>query len=333
MGRTLVLPPHQGMYLIDKQKGAQKNKFSFDHFFHMESISNEHIGLDIITTKEFLERCVQGKIVDVENKPIYPPGMRTDWDGAPHNELKEFKLWLREHSGKNLLHWDPDKCIASFPGSKSVEDAKKLASLPREIKESLGHLPPYKDYIGKPTDVNAPAIERLKEMVADRDHLCEYTPELQKTQWLHFPVGVKTENGDTSRLLVHFYAFLFFQDWKEDLWMKRFVRDHVRYIDEIQCAAARVVAALRKRVKERTKGASSDFDTIHIRRGDFQFKDTRVEASEILQQLKRVLDNGTTLYIATDERDKSFFKDIVDHYPDVVFLDDMMSELGDINSK
>jgi len=332
MGRTLVLPPHQGMYLIDKQKNNQQSKFSFDHFFHMESISNEHIGLNIITTKDFLEQCAQGKIVNAESKPIYPPGMRTDWDGAPHNELKELKMWLRDNSGQNLLHWDPDRCIAAFPTSNSEEDAKELASLPQQIAESPGKFPPYANYIGKPNDVDAPAIERLKEMNADRQHLCEYTPELQQTQWLHFPVGMKSEDGASSRLLVHFYAFVFFQDWKQDLWMKRFVRDHVRYIDEIQCAAARVVAAMRKRVSTRTGGASTDFDTIHIRRGDFQFKETRVDASEILKQLKRVLDDGTTLYIATDERDKEFFKDIVDHYPDVVFLDDMISDLGDTNT-
>jgi len=35
--------------------------------------------------------------------------------------------------------------------------------------------------------------------------------------------------------------FLFFADWRHDLWTKRFVRDHLRYVDEIQCAAARVV--------------------------------------------------------------------------------------------
>ena len=39
-----------------KELEKQKNKFSFDNFFHMQSISNEHIGLDIITTKEF-SRC------------------------------------------------------------------------------------------------------------------------------------------------------------------------------------------------------------------------------------------------------------------------------------
>ncbi len=332
MGRTLVLPPHQGMYLIDKQKDGQQSKFSFDNFFHMESISNEHIGLNIITTTEFMELCVEGKIVDTQNKPIYPPGMRVNWDGAQPNERQQLKKWLRDNSGQNLLHWDPDHCIAAFPASNSEEDAKKLAALPQQIEDSPGKFPPYESYIGKPNAVDAPAIERLKEMHGERKHLCEYTPELQTTQWLHFPVGMKTEDGDTSRLLVHFYAFLFFQDWKQDLWTKRFVRDHVRYIDAIQCAAARVVAALRKRVSDRTKGASSDFDTIHIRRGDFQFKETRVEASVILEQLKRVLKDNTTLYIATDERNKTFFNDIVNHYPDVVFLDDMMGELEGINS-
>mmetsp|Transcript_14650 Transcript_14650/g.34054 ORF Transcript_14650/g.34054 Transcript_14650/m.34054 type:complete len:682 (+) Transcript_14650:88-2133(+) len=332
MGRTLVLPPHQGMYLIDNSEKGQNNKFSFDHFFHTESISNEHIGLNIITTKDFLERCIRGEVVDVEGKPMYPPDMRTDWDGLKSKEIRKLTKWIRESSGQNLIHWDPDNCIAAFPASNSVQDTRDLESLPSQIDRLPGGFPPYEKYIGHPNPVDAPAIDRLREMNAGRHHLCTYTPELQHTQWLHFPVGMKTDNGDTSRLLVHFYAFLFFQDWKHDLWMKRFVRDHVRYIDEIQCAAARVVTAMRKRVSNRTKGNSTDFDTIHVRRGDFQFKETRVDAPKILKQLRRVLDEGTSLYIATDERDKSFFQPIVDHFADVVFLDDFLSEVEGVNT-
>ena len=44
-----------------------------------------------------------------------------------------------------------------------------------------------------------------------------------------------------------------------DLWMKRFMRDHVRYVDEIQCAAARVVQAMRQKAKE--IAGTTDFDT------------------------------------------------------------------------
>lgn len=223
--------------------------------------------------------------------------------------------------------------IAAFPKSNTETDAKELEALPDQILQSEGGFPHYEEYIGKPNPVDASPIERLKEMNAERKKLCVYTPEIQNKQWIHFPVGVKTPDGDESRLLVHFYAFLFFQDWKQDLWMKRFVRDHVRYIDELQCAAARIVSSLRKRVSDRTDGKSNDFDTIHIRRGDFQYKETRVDGSQIVEQLKKVLDDGTTLFIATDERDKSFFKAIIDQYADVVFLDDFKTELEGVNSK
>jgi hypothetical protein len=42
---------------------------------------------------------------------------------------------------------------------------------------------------------------------------------------------------------------------------------------------------------------------------------------------KSKLKEGDTVYIATDERDKSFFQPLKDHY-DVVFLDDFHDELG-----
>ena len=108
--------------------------------------------------------------------------------------------------------------------------------------------------------------------------------------------------------------------------MKRFIRDHVRYVDEIQCAAARVVAAVRKRSKARGNH-QGDFDSFHIRRGDFQYKPTRVSAEEILAISKRKLRFNETVYIATDERDKSFFTPLQQYY-DVVFLDDFISDLG-----
>jgi len=46
---------------------------------------------------------------------------------------------------------------------------------------------------------------------------------------------------------------------------------------------------------------------------------------------KKILPENTTLYIATDERDKSFFDDLKKHYH-VLFLDDFDQEVGQINS-
>ena len=123
------------------------------------------------------------------------------------------------------------------------------------------------------------------------------------------------------------------QDWKEDLWMKRFIRDHVRYIDEIQCAAARVVHALREHAKKRdpTTNPNGIYDSFHIRRGDFQFKTTRVDADVIYDRTKEELAPNSTIYIATDERDKKFFQPLRDHY-DILFLDDFEDALQGINT-
>ena len=78
------------------------------------------------------------------------------------------------------------------------------------------------EFEGKPVAVDAPMEERMRELLTDRDNICVYNEKLQKALVLHFPAG----RG--SRLLTHFYAFIFFSDWKADLWSKRFVRDHVR---------------------------------------------------------------------------------------------------------
>ena len=135
-------------------------------------------------------------------------------------------------------------------------------------------------------------------------------------------------------MLTHFYLFLFFEDWKQDLWSKRFVRDHIRYRDEIMCAAARVVDAVRDRAK-RNKLASPNHDglynSMHIRRGDFQFKQTRVNIEIIYEQIKNTLRPGGTLYIATDERDKKFFDLLKEHY-DVCFLDDFKHMIEGVNT-
>ena len=93
------------------------------------------------------------------------------------------------------------------------------------------------------------------------------------------------------------------------------------------CAAARVVQAVRERAKD--KGGL--FDSIHVRRGDFQYKKTRLEASELIKKSKDNLTEGGLVYVATDERDKSFFDPFKEHY-EIVFLDDFKHLLPGINT-
>ena len=319
MGRTLVLPPEQEFYLL-KQKGSktggakQRRHFSFDHFFHMEAIHKEHDGLDIIRMDEFLEKEMRNFRDTQTGRVSFPPGNRTKWDGASGQEIDKFYQWLRGVS--YLTIWNPEECLAAFPAEPKDENVQQLLDLEEKLLESP---PKWEDYVGNPVSVDGSTEERLRENWAGRSKLCIYNTGMQQSRFLHFPGDNKLQ----SRLLTHFYAFVFFQDWKQDLWMKRFMRDHVRYVDEIQCAAARIVARLRERAPV--------FDSFHIRRGDFQYKKTRVEANEILEQAQKKIPDETLVYIATDERNKDFFSPLKQHY-DIAFLDDFHDELKGINS-
>ena len=324
MGRTLVLPPEKEFYLLTaKQHQGQKQRkhFSFEHFFNMRAIHEEHAGLSIISMSQFLnEHVMKGQFVDRKTGEItFPPGNRTEWDGASQLEMDQLFRWLRKIA--HVAPWSPEKCLAAFPTERDND-----ASL-RELEIHVKDNPPkWENFVDNPVPVDAPAVDRLAENWAERERLCIYDTEMQHSPLVHFSGDHKLE----ARLLVHFYAFLFMEDWRTDLLMKRFVRDHVRYVDRIQCAAARVVEAIRQRA--RLKGNDSgEFDSFHIRRGDFQYKKTRVEASEILNQAQRKIKEGSTVYIGTDERDKSYFKPLMEHY-DVVFLDDFMDVLRGVNS-
>jgi hypothetical protein len=317
-GRTLVLPPEQRMYLLRKDTGKQRTHFSFAHFFPMLEIAQEHIGLQVLTMDEFLKaEAMTGNLRDkTTGKVSFPPNNQTNWDGS--NDVKVLKEWLR-----NVTHtplWNPGHCLAAFPASGDIREVENLQNMMQQIAHT-----DEEEFLGRPVPVDASTVDRMAENRAGRKELCVYDHEMQQELVVHFMCYHKMR----IRLLVHFYAFLFFEDWKQDLWMKRFIRDHVRYVDEIQCAAARVVGAVRERARKR--GGNGDFDAFHIRRGDFQYKKTRISAEEIYENVHDKLTGNKTVYIATDERDKKFFDPLREHY-DIVFLDDFHHELEGVNS-
>ena len=79
------------------------------------------------------------------------------------------------------------------------------------------------------------------------------------------------------------------------------IRD--RYRDEIQCAGAKVVDAVR--AHSRALGNDGTFYALHIRRGDFQFKAVKISAAEIVENLRgtSIIPRGALVYLATDDPD------------------------------
>jgi len=112
--------------------------------------------------------------------------------------------------------------------------------------------------------------------------------ELYSARHLHSP------GTGSHRLLKNFYSFLYFQDKEQNKFYKRFVRDYMRYQDEIQCAAHRVLQKIRS--------MNSTFYAIHARRNDFQYRLAKISAKDIIENLKPIdIPKGSLVFLATDD--------------------------------
>lgn len=328
MGRTLVLP------------ASDPNELRFQDVYNFVAIMRQWKGVRVITMEQFLDEMgMAGKLKNENGQVLYPPGNWTDWSSGDEDDM--LRSYLRAVS--YWPDWEPYDCMAAFPASQRQEDLQIMANLKNKIdrdeewRAKYGASDSYSLFINNPIPVNATVEDRVKEVWAERNKLCLYNEEMQKAPLVHFGVEYKGQDDDVAvrggRLLAQWYSFLLFQDWKKDLFMKRFVRDALRYRDEIQCAAAAIIAAIRDRARKRDPAnTNGDYDAFHVRRGDFEtdFEGTTVTAERIYSISKNKLTPNATVYIATNEDNMSFFRPLADHY-DVVFLSDFQDVIPDID--
>lgn len=186
MGRTLVLPPSQELYLLSKGKGEHGNEqekhFGFSNFFHMESIHKEHVGLNIISMQEYLEKeAMNGHFVDTQTGQVqFPPNNRTNWDGSSPRDLKPLYAYLRSTS--HVTVWVPEKCLVAFPATPNEKDIQELIDMKNEVLQEKPH---WEQFVGKPVGIDAPAIDRMRENWAERKDLCLYNATMQAESRLH----------------------------------------------------------------------------------------------------------------------------------------------------
>jgi GDP-fucose protein O-fucosyltransferase len=320
MGRTLVIPP--------------RARWDYQDLFPLAAIATEsRESLNMITMKEFLERqALTGQLIDPTTGQVeFPPeNNRTDWNGDLRFIWNGNVLWPYMRRVSYTSRWDRDECvvaIAKEPGPKGVQQLEHYSQ--QLLADRMHELVRIESYTGRPTPVNATPTQRLREVLAQRKRICIYTDDMQQAKVLHF---IGDGSSGKGRVLAHFYVFVWFEDWHLDLWTKRFVRDHLRYADDIQCAAARIVQALRHKAIA-NGNLQGDFDTFHIRRGDFLGFQPRVDVSalQIYQNTRSVLapaDSSSTtyvrgtLYLSTDEYDRSYFNALREQHFDIYFLDD-----------
>jgi len=156
-----------------------------------------------------------------------------------------------------------------------------------------------------------------------------YNSTMQDMPLIHF------KNDKKHRILAHFYGIMLFTNPSIDNYFKRFVRDFVHYHDEIYCAAGKIVLNLQEEGAKRgfeLNEAHAGYSSMHVRRGDLQYKKVKISAEEWYSNLKDTWKKNEIIFIATDERNKTFFDPIAKHH-DLRFLDNYwnMAGLGNLD--
>ena len=226
-GRTLVLPPDQPMYLLNKGKGHQK-AHSFADFFPFDYINHR---MPVISMEEFMKReAVQGHLRNQTTGRVeYPPNNKTVVDGTEKLE--------------RLAMWDYLRSVGACPAWKALQEFVVIPIAPgvnitRDYSRAKA-----KPYIDKR---NLFAANRTAQY---------YDAYWHKQKVIHFI----SKPGAGYRLLEHFYTFIHFEDDAMDRYYKRFVRDYVHYIDTIFCKAGKIVNKL-------LIEGNGSYSSFHIRR-------------------------------------------------------------------
>jgi hypothetical protein len=224
-GRTLVLPPDQPMYLLNKGKGHE-NEHHFADFFPFDEIVKDNrvnvISMEDYLTKEALQGTLRVSLRSLdtvyhpdntnsvyhvnETSPhppgsvVYPPNMQSSFSGTDREQRRTMWSYLRLVSA--CPKWEPFEDFVIIPSTLTPQkegDTKKYY------------------YFANHTGPIAQA--RLSNFASKRKGNV-YDASWQDEKVIHF----LSVPGMGYRLLTHFYTFIYFEDFFMDLYYKRFVR-------------------------------------------------------------------------------------------------------------
>jgi len=250
-GRTLVLPPDQPLYLLRADK--KKIQRGFADFYPFDSPSLQKL-VPIITTEEFLlrEGGDDGQFPIPTDKRQQILNAQNYCQNREKSDIACHPLWYYLRDVGLDAKIDGGSCFIFDSPAENAENGEAMKAQIDKICKLKGRRTQY------------------------------YNKEIQDAQLLHF--SVKRKGG---RLLNHFYALTFFTDPVIDNYFKRFVRDHLHYNDSVFCAAGKIIKALQE--EGRNLGFSPDkfgaggYSSMHVRRGDLQFKEVKIPAEEWLE--------------------------------------------------
>lgn len=263
-GRTLILPPDTPFYLL--QKDSKVKHRGFRHFFHdFDDV------VDVMTTEEFYKLEVLGN-----NSYSLP------------SDKDVLSKLVSSLSKCNFRKKSETSCGAVF---------EHLSEIANFVPDWHGeHHCLIMDDINWFRDTRTDMTEELQRFCGTREPAF-YNTTIHDAPLLHFRTGA---NHKETRLLSQFYSFIHFTNPHVGNFYKRLVRNRCRYSDEIFCSSGKIIQALSDGNAEANGNHTlSSYSSMHIRRGDFQWKKMRITADEWYENTKDIFRPGETIYIAT----------------------------------
>jgi len=307
-GRTLVLPPKEPLYLLNKAKKGEEKHRGFADFFPIHTAEFQK-RVKTISMVEFLEKeGGKGGIAEIpDEKKDAVLGAADHCDHRKASTASCVPIFdffdtvgniANVSSSNTCLVFDKDKFEGDPVPEQTMEYIKQVCS-------PIG---------------DGPKHSNLRKLVF-------WDSAFADSPLVHFKAADKD-----LRLLTHFYAMIHFTDPAVDNYFKRFVRDFLHYHDNIFCAAGKIIKAVQAEGAARgfpidPETGAGGYSSMHVRRGELQYKKVKIPAQEWYDNTKEVWQPNEILYIATDERKKEFFDDITAHH-DLRFLDDYWDFAG-----
>jgi hypothetical protein len=275
-GRALVLPPDQNIYLLDPKGGDSRKGRNYFDLFNLTEHTELLRRVPILTAKEFLE--VEGG----EHGLVPING---------YNATFQKHLWAI---------------------TEECEDRKKSDVFCEDLYDhyyrhgllaDISAEPPNVDCVVFDThlfDINSQNIKMLSPEIQTRiENFCTGRRKVIYNRTMHdAPIWHFETLTNRYRLLVHFYSQNIFTDPILDNYYKRFIRDYLRYHNDAMCAAGKIMLALQYEgyALDPNAGSSMDLDSnlvggyssLHIRRGDLQFKEVKIEAREWYENTREI---------------------------------------------
>lgn len=114
-----------------------------------------------------------------------------------------------------------------------------------------------------------------------------------------------------KNLLGNFYQVAYSSRMQQ---IKKYIAGYIHYRADIFDLAWEFIHQL----------GDKNYYAVHIRRNDFQYKHVRIPCGDIVKRIDKRVPSGSRLYIATDHKEKGFFKPLEDKY-DVYYYGDLSS--------